>query len=103
MSENPTSPLHLDSLSIQGFRGVRKLEIPKLGRVTLITGKNDVGKTTVLEAAQIYGSRGNEGAIYSLLEKHEETSVFSEDGNPISDLYDFTSLFLVAMFQKILE
>ncbi len=93
MSENPTSPLRLDSLSIQGFRGVQKLEIPKLGRVTLITGKNDVGKTTVLEAAQLYGSRGNEGILYSLLDKHEETSAFSEDDNPISDLYDFTSLF----------
>ena len=93
MSENPTSPPRLDSLSIQGFRGVQKLEIPKLGRVTLITGKNDVGKTTVLEAAQLYGSRGNEGILYSLLDKHEETSAFSEDDNPISDLYDFTSLF----------
>ena len=93
MSENPTSPLHLDSLSIQGFRGVRKLEIPKLGRVTLITGKNDVGKTTVLEAAQLYGSRGNEDVLYSLLDKHEETSTFSEDDSPISALYDFTSLF----------
>ena len=93
MSENPTSPLHLDSLSIQGFRGVQKLEIPKLGRVTLITGKNDVGKTTVLEAAQLYGSRGNEDVLYSLLDKHEETSTFSEDDSPISDLYDFTSLF----------
>ena len=93
MTENPTPPLHLDSLSIQGFRGIQKLEIPKLGRVTLITGKNDVGKTTVLEAAQLYGSRGNEEVLYSLLDKHEETSVFSEDDGPVSDFYDFTSLF----------
>ena len=93
MSENPTSPLPLASLSIQGFRGIQKLEIPKLGRVTLITGKNDVGKTTVLEAAQLYGSRGNEDILNSLLDRREETSVFSEDEGPISKLYDFTSLF----------
>ena len=93
MSENLTSPLHLSSLSIQGFRGIQKLEIPKLGRVTLITGKNDVGKTTILEAAQLYGSRGNENVLYSLLDRREETSVFSDDDSPISGVFDFTSLF----------
>lgn len=93
MSESPISPLPLASLSIQGFRGIQKLEIPKLGRVTLITGKNDVGKTTVLEAAQLYGSRGNEDILNSLLDRREETSIFSEDEGPIAKLYDFTSLF----------
>ena len=93
MPESPTSPLPLASLSIQGFRGIQKLEIPKLGRVTLITGKNDVGKTTVLEAAQLYGSRGNEDILNSLLDRREETSVFSEDEGSISKIYNFTSLF----------
>ena len=46
--------LHLDSLYISGFRGIPKLEIPRLGRVTLLAGKNGVGKTTVLDAVRMY-------------------------------------------------
>ena len=41
-----TNPLHLPSLSIRSFRGIDRLSIPKLGRVTLLAGKNAVGKTT---------------------------------------------------------
>ena len=32
------SSLHLPSLSIQSFRGMRSLELPELGRVTLLAG-----------------------------------------------------------------
>ena len=42
--------LHLPSLSIEGFRGIKELSIERLGRVTLLAGKNSVGKTTVLDA-----------------------------------------------------
>ena len=48
------SKLHLESLEIEGFRGIDKLTIPRLGRVTLLVGKNGVGKTTVLDAVEIY-------------------------------------------------
>ena len=46
----PDHCLHLPSLGIAGFRGIKKLSIPRLGRVTLLAGKNGVGKTTVLDA-----------------------------------------------------
>ena len=51
--------LHLPSLLIENFRGIESLTIPKLGRVTLLTGKNAVGKTTVLEAVHVYATRGH--------------------------------------------
>ena len=38
-----------DSLHIQGFRAFEDLHLKGLGRVNLLVGKNDVGKTTVLE------------------------------------------------------
>ena len=50
--------LHLPNLTIMGFRGIDELSIPRLGRVTLLAGKNSVGKTTVLEAVQGYAARG---------------------------------------------
>ena len=59
MSEgSPSNHLHLPSLSIKGFRGIDDLSISRLGRVTLLAGKNGVGKTTVLEACRVYAARG---------------------------------------------
>jgi AAA15 family ATPase/GTPase len=40
----------LTSLEIRNFRGFRDLTIPKIARVNLITGKNNTGKTALLEA-----------------------------------------------------
>ena len=59
-----TSPLHLPDLYIEGFRGIDKLSIPRLGRVTLLAGRNSVGKTTVLDAVRVYAARGSySGAV----------------------------------------
>ena len=82
MTENSKNRLHLSGLSIHGFRGVQGLEIPNLGRVTLIAGENGIGKTTVLEAVRLYASRGRENVLFALLNKHEELSeAADEDGN----------------------
>ena len=64
--------LHLDSLYISGFRGIPKLEIPRLGRVTLLAGKNGVGKTTVLDAVRMYAGRSRYGVIAAILRSHGE-------------------------------
>ena len=46
----------LHDLEIKNFRAFSRLTIERLGRVNLIVGKNGVGKTTLLEAVQLYGS-----------------------------------------------
>ncbi len=56
------SQLAFPDLAIQGFRGFRDLIIPQLGRVTLITGKNHAGKSSILEALRI-GARKAEPAV----------------------------------------
>ncbi len=53
--------LLLDSLEIKGYRCFEHLTIEKLGRVNLIVGKNNVGKTALLEALWIYAN--NAGGI----------------------------------------
>jgi len=56
-----TDSLILDSLEIHNFRAFEHLLIEKLGRVNLIVGKNNVGKTSVLEALRfISDSKSNE-------------------------------------------
>jgi AAA15 family ATPase/GTPase len=52
------SELLLDSLEIKGYRCFEHLTIEKLGRVNLILGKNNVGKTALLEALWIYVNKG---------------------------------------------
>jgi len=46
----------LRSLEIRNFRTFSRLAIQRLGRVNLVVGKNNVGKTTLLEALRLYGS-----------------------------------------------
>ena len=53
MSDERTNGLHLPDLSIRNFRGIGFLAIRRLGRVTLLGGRNGVGKTTVLEAVRV--------------------------------------------------
>ena len=77
------TPLHLPDLSIQGFRGIDDLSIPRLGRVTLLAGKNAVGKTTVLEAVRVFASRGDHAVLSDILTGRDEVSVVEdEDGVP---------------------
>ena len=67
--------LHLPSLSIEGFRGIDALAIPRLGRVTLLAGINGVGKTTALDAVRVYAARGRSSAISNVLLEHEEATL----------------------------
>jgi AAA domain, putative AbiEii toxin, Type IV TA system/AAA ATPase domain len=53
------SNLILNSLEIRNFRAFEHLQIERLGRVNLIVGKNNVGKTSLLEAIQLYASRAS--------------------------------------------
>ena len=73
------SNLHVSSLSIQLFRGIGQLSIPKLGRVNLLAGKNSVGKSTVLEAIALYATRGRPSTIYNLLAKRDELINVKDD------------------------
>ena len=74
--------LHLPDLRIKGFRGINDLLISRLGRVTLLAGKNGTGKTTVLEAVRVYAARGRYTDLVNVLWNREETvHVFDEDGD----------------------
>lgn len=93
MPTRTSQKLRLPSLTIKGFRGIDNLEIPRLGRVTLFVGKNGVGKTTLLEAVQVYAARGHYRLLAGLLQNREEfIAAVAEDGNEVS-ASDWASLF----------
>jgi predicted ATPase len=64
--------LFLDSLLIENYRVFRSLRIERLGRVNLFVGKNNAGKSSVLEAVRIFASRGNDNTLWTILESHDE-------------------------------
>ena len=77
-----TSGLHLPSLMIRGFRGINRLDIERLGRVTLLAGRNGVGKTTALDAVRLFAQRGHVLALHDVLTRHEEVETHSSDDDP---------------------
>ena len=62
----------ISSLNIQGYRGFRQLEMSNLGRVNLLVGTNNSGKTSVLEAISLLSSVGDPSAIWQMLWRRGE-------------------------------
>ena len=63
----------LDSLRITGFRAFPELTVPRVGRVNLVVGKNNVGKTTLLEAVHLHASGRNVfAAAKRMLKRRDE-------------------------------
>ena len=85
--------LPLKDLSIGNFRGIKELSIPYLGRVTLLAGRNGVGKTSILEAIEVYATRAKYTVLRGMLNKREELSLaLDEEGDNILET-DWSSLF----------
>lgn len=84
--------LHLPSLFVDGFRGIDYLKINQLGRVTLLAGRNGVGKTTVLDAVRVFAAGGQLVSLMRMLARSEEVAQSSEDSN-VEESLDFEALF----------
>ena len=63
----------LDTLSIRGYRGFSSLDLRGCGRVNLITGANNSGKSTVLEAIRLLVSGGSPSVFRDILDYREES------------------------------
>jgi hypothetical protein len=49
----------ISRLHVKGFKGFDRFDLPKLSRVTLLGGRNNVGKTSLLEALFMFFDRLN--------------------------------------------
>ncbi|MDJ0620132.1 MAG: AAA family ATPase [Calothrix sp. MO_192.B10] len=63
----------LESFEIKNFRLFQHLEVRRLNRVNLIVGKNNSGKSTFLEAVELYASNASPTVILDLVESRQET------------------------------
>ncbi len=68
----------LNSLTIKNFRALEDFKVQKLGRVNLIVGKNNSGKSSILEALQIFASDGQEYLMQKIAAGHDERYKFDE-------------------------
>ena len=94
MPETPrASSLQLADFQIHGFRGIGELTIPRLGRVTLLAGRNGVGKTTVLDAIRLYAAMGHRLALAQLIERREGLPPTVHDRGGARAPLDFGTLF----------
>ena len=85
--------LHLPSLVIENFRGIESLTLPDLGHVTLLTGKNGVGKSTVLEAVRAYATRGHPAILHELLTERREFTIVTDESRGYLRIPDWSALF----------
>ena len=62
----------IKKLKIAHFRSISTLEVDGLGRVNLITGRNNSGKSSILEAIRILASDASPSVVSSILRYREE-------------------------------
>lgn len=77
----------IGTLAIENFRVFKKFQIEGLKQVNLITGKNNTGKSSILEAIQLLASEGNQNVIRQIMDLREEFSAL-EDATQIPDAED---------------
>jgi predicted ATPase len=89
--------LFLNSLEVHNFRGFKHLQIERLRRVNLIVGKNNIGKSSLLEALELYAHNGDPALIWKFLQARDESKPYNllrrESSKPENILLDLKYLF----------
>lgn len=68
-----------DSLKVEGFRAFDVFEVPNLTRVNLLVGKNNAGKTSLLDAVEMVALGGRLTSLLRSPRRRAEFSLESQD------------------------
>lgn len=63
----------IDSFLIENFRLFESLRLERLARVNLFVGRNNSGKSALLEAIEVYASTASAETLLNLIKAREET------------------------------
>jgi AAA15 family ATPase/GTPase len=83
----------LESLYIKNYRNLKELKINSLAGVNLITGRNNTGKSSLLEAIAIYANKLDISSIYQLLENRGEKIIQPNKDVVETNINLFSSMF----------
>lgn len=83
----------INTFQVKNFKNLEHLILDGLSNVNLIVGKNNVGKSSLLEALGLYCADGSSEYIKELLRKRGEEVVISESTNALSLRERYLSLF----------
>lgn len=85
----------INSIAINGFRALTDLRMDGLGRVNLITGKNNSGKSSLLEAIRVLATGAAPSTLSEILEYREEldSAKDAEQGYVPADIAPVCNLF----------
>ena len=67
------------SIRISGYRGLDSFRLDGLGRVNLLVGTNNCGKTSILECIELLRSSGNRYVLSSILGRRGEWGFTSDE------------------------
>ena len=70
----------LKTLAVSGYRGFESYRVTDLTRVNLMVGKNNSGKTSILEAVELLVSEGHLSVFYGSARRRGELSTFYSRG-----------------------
>ena len=71
----------ISRLAVEKFRGINNLKIDNLNRINLFVGDNNCGKTSVMEALQLFRTSELLGNIYTIARQRE--SIFWMNSNSL--------------------
>lgn len=83
----------LSSLLIQNYRSLENLQIEQLGQINLIVGPNNIGKSSLLEAILLWGTKRHFMTIRDILRSRNECHVEFPDRFQLSPFLGLHHLF----------
>jgi len=83
----------IHSLTISGYRGFSHFEMGGLGRINLLVGRNNGGKTSVLEMLNLLGSGGDPSAILRIVSRRGERVYFEQQTRQPDTEFEINHLF----------
>lgn len=87
----------METFHVKNYKGLKDLELTSLSKVNLIVGRNNVGKSTLLEAISLYVSKGSPSELLDIMEYGGEIvsnrSSSSSEEKGLDNEYHFLSVF----------
>ena len=77
----------LQTLEIRGYRGFESYRLTDLARVNLVVGKNNCGKTSVLEVVELLVSDGDPSVFLASLARREGRAGLREVSSDVSHMF----------------